>query len=330
MDQELNVNDNPEAQKPKKVAKGKSPTPKVANAKPKPKPREKIVKTKSDETTAAVPETQTPHIPEPEVEKMEVHHHPEVEKKGLKEYVLEGLMIFLAVMMGFVAENIRENITENSVAKEMAKNFYNELHADSVKMEAVQQYRLRKEQSGRYFIDYVRDSSLTNLSQAFYPAFTLTFININATIFEPHDGILNQLQNSGSRRYFKSVALQKGVSDLGVSINYIHNRNERELTYISLNMRPFILKHFDFRWYDEFTQFGKLTSAQALDSTEIATLRKPVIKKLNVFDRDEADDIASFYLLMIISTRKSQYKDYQVTVRSLLQTLRTEYPEVVE
>jgi len=44
---------------------------------------------------------------------MEVHHHPEVEKKGFKEYLLEGLMIFLAVTMGFIAENIRENISEH-------------------------------------------------------------------------------------------------------------------------------------------------------------------------------------------------------------------------
>jgi hypothetical protein len=50
---------------------------------------------------------------------MEVHHHPELEKKGLKEYVLEGLMIFLAVMMGFVAENIRENISEHKRAAEL-------------------------------------------------------------------------------------------------------------------------------------------------------------------------------------------------------------------
>ena len=50
-------------------------------------------------------------------EKMEVHHHPEVEKKGFKEYILEGLMIFLAVMMGFFAESIRENesLTANMV-----------------------------------------------------------------------------------------------------------------------------------------------------------------------------------------------------------------------
>jgi hypothetical protein len=52
-----------------------------------------------------------------QTETMEVHHHPEVEKKGLKEYLLEGLMIFLAVTMGFFAETIRENISENGKAK---------------------------------------------------------------------------------------------------------------------------------------------------------------------------------------------------------------------
>jgi hypothetical protein len=43
---------------------------------------------------------------------MEVHHHPEVDKKGFKEYLLEGLMIFLAVTMGFFAENLRESISQ--------------------------------------------------------------------------------------------------------------------------------------------------------------------------------------------------------------------------
>ena len=52
---------------------------------------------------------------------MEVHHHPEVEHKGFKEYLLEGLMIFLAVMMGFIAENLRENITEHHKAKDYAE-----------------------------------------------------------------------------------------------------------------------------------------------------------------------------------------------------------------
>ncbi len=58
---------------------------------------------------------------------MEVHHHPEVEHKGFKEYLLEGLMIFLAVMMGFIAENIRESITEHNRAKEYAETMVEDL-----------------------------------------------------------------------------------------------------------------------------------------------------------------------------------------------------------
>ena len=52
---------------------------------------------------------------------MEVHHHPHLEhkEKPWKEYLLEGLMIFLAVSMGFIAENIREHLAENNKKKEL-------------------------------------------------------------------------------------------------------------------------------------------------------------------------------------------------------------------
>src|SRR4051812_47286529 len=56
---------------------------------------------------------------------MEVHHHPKVENpahggtgKHFKEYFLEFLMIFLAVTLGFFAENIREHFTDARIEKE--------------------------------------------------------------------------------------------------------------------------------------------------------------------------------------------------------------------
>jgi len=60
-------------------------------------------------------------------ENMEVHHHPHVEKKNFKEYLLEGLMIFLAVTMGFFAENVREHFDEQKTAKLYLENFRQEL-----------------------------------------------------------------------------------------------------------------------------------------------------------------------------------------------------------
>jgi len=47
---------------------------------------------------------------------MKVHHHPNIESlpagqagKRFKEYFFEFIMIFLAVTLGFVAENIKES-----------------------------------------------------------------------------------------------------------------------------------------------------------------------------------------------------------------------------
>ncbi len=61
---------------------------------------------------------------------MEVHHHPRIEKKNFKEYFLEFLMIFLAVTMGFFAENIREDISDSTHANEYVKSMISDLKND--------------------------------------------------------------------------------------------------------------------------------------------------------------------------------------------------------
>ncbi|MEO8710909.1 MAG: hypothetical protein ABI405_02240, partial [Parafilimonas sp.] len=65
---------------------------------------------------------------------MEVHHHPHVEKKNFKEYFLEFLMIFLAVTMGFFAENIREKLSDHAKGKEYVISIKKDLAADTVSL----------------------------------------------------------------------------------------------------------------------------------------------------------------------------------------------------
>ena len=62
---------------------------------------------------------------------MEVHHHPKVEKKNFKEYFLEFLMIFLAVTLGFFAENIREGFSNREKEKDYMIEFVEDLKADT-------------------------------------------------------------------------------------------------------------------------------------------------------------------------------------------------------
>jgi hypothetical protein len=54
-----------------------------------------------------------------ETKTMEVHHHPDLhhKPKPWKEYFLEFILIFLAVTLGFFAENIREHISDKHKQK---------------------------------------------------------------------------------------------------------------------------------------------------------------------------------------------------------------------
>src|ERR1700683_511581 len=64
---------------------------------------------------------------------MEVHHHPDLHHNGkkFKEYLLEFLMIFLAVTMGFFAETIREKISENHREKNYIAGLINNAQNDT-------------------------------------------------------------------------------------------------------------------------------------------------------------------------------------------------------
>lgn len=64
---------------------------------------------------------------------LEVHHHPDLhhKPKKWKEYFLEFLMIFLAVTLGFFAENIREKISDHNKEKEYMSSMIQDLQADT-------------------------------------------------------------------------------------------------------------------------------------------------------------------------------------------------------
>lgn len=255
---------------------------------------------------------------------MEVHHHPHVEKKSFKEYFFEGLMIFLAVTLGFIAENIRENISENHKAKELAESLYQEVYADSVEIQNKISVRIRKEKELDYFIGFVRDSSFTNVSDRFYRSFTLSTLVVSATLFEPSDGMLNQLRNSGSLRYFKNNEIQAEIGQLSVSITKIRTRMEVESSFGQDYIRPLIMKFYDFRWNEEITKHGSLLIADAVE-TQPEPAHKGEIMNVKDFNRHEAENIAYYQRLLLKSTRLTQFKLYVEISHKLLQSLRKEY-----
>lgn len=76
---------------------------------------------------------------------MEVHHHPDLkhEKKKFREYILEFIMIFLAITMGFFAENLREHFYEKHKEVVFAKSLLHDMKADTAEIRDVMRFNKR-------------------------------------------------------------------------------------------------------------------------------------------------------------------------------------------
>src|SRR4051812_5156869 len=74
-----------------------------------------------------------------ETENMEVHKHPHhvTHKKKWIEYLLEFFMLFLAVFLGFVAENIREHQVEKDRELEFIQSLTTDLGDDVKGLDAM-------------------------------------------------------------------------------------------------------------------------------------------------------------------------------------------------
>ena len=233
-------------------------------------------------------------------------------------------MLFLAVFAGFLAENQREHYIEHMRAKVLANNLYKELLMDSIQMSEKIKSRLIKEKESDFFISYISDSSLEALSNRFFPSFYWSVIQVNLIYFEPNDGVLSQLRNSGELRYFKNSTLQTAIGKLNVSINNIRSRNAQEYSYLEGFLRAFSVKHYDFDWHNKITENGAIPAIEAINDRSKPL---PVGRILNAeqFNRQEAKALISYQLLMLRATRGIQYANYVEVNHDLLSILRDEF-----
>jgi hypothetical protein len=189
-----------------------------------------------------IPTPPSPHtLPQP-AEPMEVHHHPDVEKKGLKEYILEGLMIFLAVTMGFFAESLREHINNHDKEVQYMKTFAQDLQTDSANMCATLAHLDTASNGIHMLITLLHSPAATaaNGAKVYYYARVST---TNLT-FHTDDRTLTQLKNSGGYSLITNKAVIDSITTYESQIDRYAITNavaiqEAQLTY------PYMAKLFD-------------------------------------------------------------------------------------
>ena len=128
---------------------------------------------------------------------MEVHHHPHVEKKSFKEYLLEGLMIFLAVSMGFIAENIREGILHRKKEKQQMESFVHALENDSAQLSSVSKIN---DTIVNNIIRFTELRKRTIIDESFKKDFyNYSYIGLTLDIyFKPNEAAFDEMKSSGT------------------------------------------------------------------------------------------------------------------------------------
>ena len=135
---------------------------------------------------------------------MEVHHHPNLHHKSKpwKEYLLEGLMIFVAVTMGFFAESLREYFGDREKEKQSIESVLRCLKSDTFKLNHIIA-------SNNLQVKYI-DSFLTLKGKDLHDPLnnhTFYFYAANGLFgdfyFKPNDAAMQQLKSSGMLRLIR-------------------------------------------------------------------------------------------------------------------------------
>jgi hypothetical protein len=166
---------------------------------------------------------------------MEVHAHTHTESlpagkagKNWTHYLREFLMIFLAVFLGFVAENIRENFVEHERAKEYANLLIEDLRTDTTELNIAAHVMNLIIMAGDSLGDLLSNDAKSTKGGKLY---FYEYLSSRRWNFISHDATIQQLKSSGALRYFRDTSLIRKIMNYEESVQIIYlaqNRFEPE------------------------------------------------------------------------------------------------------
>jgi hypothetical protein len=177
-------------------------------------------------------------------ENMEVHHHPDIhhKEKKWKEYLLEFLMIFLAVTMGFFAEQIRERYVE----KERLHNYFGSMMLDIDANITAMDSAIRENSKMITKYDAIVKSFVNGGDTLNRAAFARSMGAIWYRGFTNRNETFEQMKSSGSLRYIDDFKLLTAIMQYVRATNFAQYRTEHfEQKYYTEYFLPAIYKNYD-------------------------------------------------------------------------------------
>jgi hypothetical protein len=205
---------------------------------------------------------------------MEVHHHPKVEKKRFKEYFLEFLMIFIAVTLGFFAENVREKITDNKKEREYMASVVQDLRSDTTEMSyAIAGWNKSNSEIDSILIYLKKDLSPATVN-ILYDLLNRNFFHFN--LFKYNDKTIQELKSSGDFRLIRNKEITDSIMAFDADMKYILT-TEQDVKNFMMDSKNIESKIFDFSLLNE----NKSDYSQLKGNTSLLLLNEARDEKIN-------------------------------------------------
>lgn len=157
-------------------------------------------------------------------------------KKSLRKYFFEFSVLFIAVFLGFVAENTRENVSDRQKQTMLLKNLLKDLETDSFRLHGLIEENNRKMVALDSFIK-IRHLDFSNTSNLvlFYERWKPTNM-WGAVRYDPTRAALNQLQSTGMLSTVEP-AISANISAYGVLLEYNEFASENYYNHVEETFR---------------------------------------------------------------------------------------------
>ena len=174
---------------------------------------------------------------------MEVHHpHHPTHKKKWSEYILEFLLLFTAVTLGFFAENIREHQVEIQKTEKSLNTLYLNIQKDSVLFSTVLPKRKKVDSLFEIISKYYVKGELKN---HLIESYVLIGQISNRSIPNINNMALDEVKNTGRLNFIEDDNLINAIQNYSHFTKILESRELREENFLSQFIDPIRFKYFD-------------------------------------------------------------------------------------
>ncbi|MGB3007562.1 MAG: hypothetical protein WBC06_13685 [Chitinophagaceae bacterium] len=205
-------------------------------------------------------------------EQMEVHAHTHTPRKKWTHYFWEFLMLFLAVSLGFYAENTREGILHKKEVKTQLNSMLSDLQSDIILFDSVTDRNSYGAKMADSLVELLH-SDITNTTEIYFAARTVT---ANLGYYYTNSKSFDQLKSAGLLRYIKDKELLDSIGTYYTSFQWLAN----QIDLLRLKMDEIHkgnTRLFDSYVFQQMTMNIKIIAISGLGGRR-TTISKPLVK----------------------------------------------------